>query len=98
MNLRTWVSSHPIGERGLVIDRIASAAGVKPAAVRHWLGGLRELPSERCPAIEAATGVSCDDLRPDLSWDRDDQGRVTGYRVVLAPCDAVCETAASAEH
>lgn len=37
--------------------------------------------------IEAATdgAVRCDDLRPDVLWNRDDTGRVIGYQVRIAP-------------
>ena len=83
MTIRSWVSAHPIGLRGQAIADIAEAAGVTPAAVRHWLSGLRELPAAKCPAIELATGISCDELRPDLSWERGQGGQVTGYRVLL---------------
>lgn len=49
--------------------------GVSPSAVTQW--GLpcddphyRQVPAERCPAIEAATDglVRCEDLRPDVPW------------------------------
>lgn len=26
------------------------------------------VPAERCPDIEALTGVKCEDLRPDVNW------------------------------
>jgi len=56
-------------------SRLAEKLGVTPAAVTQW--GLpsddkfyRQVPAERCPAIEAATGgrVRCEDLRPDVAW------------------------------
>jgi DNA-binding transcriptional regulator YdaS (Cro superfamily) len=37
--------------------------------------------------IETATGgvIRCDDLRPDVHWNRDSAGHVLGYQVRLAP-------------
>ncbi len=26
------------------------------------------VPAEHCPAIERATGVRCEELRPDVAW------------------------------
>lgn len=48
-----------------------------------WRG--RRVPLGRCPAIEAATGgaVLCEEMRPDVIWERDARGRVLGYRVRL---------------
>ena len=48
---------------------LAKACGVAPALVYQWLRGLRQVPTERCPAIEQATGgaVTCEELRPDLA-------------------------------
>ena len=43
---------------------------VTPQAVCFWRDGKREIPAERCPAIERATNgaVRCEDLRPDVDW------------------------------
>lgn len=43
---------------------------VTPSAVSQWCNGIREVPAERCPLIEQATGgvVRCEDLRPDVAW------------------------------
>jgi DNA-binding transcriptional regulator YdaS (Cro superfamily) len=37
-----------------------------PAVVHQWR--LTRVPAERCPAIEALTGVLCEELRPDVPW------------------------------
>lgn len=60
------------------ISRAAKAAGgqaklaglldVTPPMVNQWVKGTRPIPAERCPEIEAATGVRCEDLRPDVNW------------------------------
>lgn len=73
------------------IDRAAKAAGssaalaaalrVNPALVHQWRKGRRPLALRHCPAIEAATGVRCEELRPDVEWIRDESGAVTGYQV-----------------
>jgi DNA-binding transcriptional regulator YdaS (Cro superfamily) len=46
---------------------LASKIGVTQQAVSYWLKAKNlRLPGERALAIEAATGVSRHDLRPDL--------------------------------
>lgn len=64
--LREWLESHPVGERGKALSRAADAADVTPGAVRHWINGTRTIPAEKCAAVEAATGVRRESLRPDL--------------------------------
>lgn len=60
---------------------MARALGITPAAVNQWCKGLREVPAERCPAIERLTRnkaaeqgdqelvVTCEELRPDVAWE-----------------------------
>ena len=36
--------------------------------IEHWLKTGR-VPVEKCPAIAAASGVTCDALNPDFDWD-----------------------------
>lgn len=60
---------------------------VKQGHVWDWLNRDSGAPLEFCPAIEALTGVRCEQLRGDVTWARDDEGRVTGYAVELAPTD-----------
>ena len=47
---------------------LARALDVKPPTVNQWVSGQRPVPTERCPEIEAATGVRCEELRPDVNW------------------------------
>ena len=49
---------------------LARLLNVKPPTVNQWVGGERPLSAERCPEIEAATGVRCEELRPDVTWHR----------------------------
>lgn len=44
---------------------------VSSPTVNQWVMGVRQIPAERCPAIEKATEgiVTCEDLRPDVDWD-----------------------------
>lgn len=46
---------------------MARLLGVSPPSVNQWIKGVRQLPAERCPAIERATRgeVLCEELRPD---------------------------------
>ena len=47
---------------------LARKLGVAPPTINQWVNGTRPIPAERCPEIEAATGVRCEDLRPDVDW------------------------------
>jgi len=49
---------------------LARALEVKPPTVNQWVVGTRQVPAEKCPAIERVTGgqVRCEDLRPDVAW------------------------------
>lgn len=60
---------------------MARAIGVRQGHVWSWLNRDMQVPFAHCVSIETATGVRCEDLRPDVDWDRDDSGAVTGYRV-----------------
>lgn len=45
--------------------------GVKQSHVWAWLNSKNPdqmPPAEYCPAIEKATGVACEALRPDVEW------------------------------
>ncbi|HDZ0806617.1 helix-turn-helix domain-containing protein [Klebsiella pneumoniae] len=44
--------------------------GISSPTVNQWTTGIRQIPAERCPAIEKATGgaVTCEELRPDIDW------------------------------
>ncbi len=63
MDLKTYL--HPLGKAA----ELASAIDVNPVLVSQWRNGVRQVPAERCPDIERATGglVTCEELRPDLS-------------------------------
>lgn len=68
---------------------LARTCGQKPQAVTRWLRTGR-VPAAHAIAIETATvgAVRCEDLRPDVTWQRDDAGNVTGYVVPIAPSEA----------
>jgi DNA-binding transcriptional regulator YdaS (Cro superfamily) len=49
------------------ITALARGVGVKShAVVQQWR--LNRVPAEHCPAIEALTGVPCEELRSDVKW------------------------------
>jgi DNA-binding transcriptional regulator YdaS (Cro superfamily) len=52
---------------------LARRLGVFTQHVHNWT--KRGLPADRCEAVEAATGIPCELLRPDLDWTRDESGR-----------------------
>lgn len=63
MDLNTYLDSRSNKE-------LALAVGVSQVIISQWKTGARQVPAERCPAIERATGgaVRCEDLRPDVDW------------------------------
>ncbi|EWG13302.1 hypothetical protein P910_003449 [Xylella fastidiosa Mul-MD] len=67
--------------------RLANILGVTNQAVSNWkrLG----VPEDRCPSIEAVTGVRCEELRKDVRWTRGKTGQITGYHVPLRIDSAV---------
>lgn len=54
--------------------RLAAACGYARKAVWQWFQPGRRVPAEVCPLIERETRnlgatVTCEELRPDVSWD-----------------------------
>ena len=47
--------------------QLAEACGVVQSAVAAWVKRGR-VPAQYCPAIELATGIACEQLRPDVAW------------------------------
>lgn len=45
---------------------LARICGVSQPAVWKWLQSAKRLPAEHCLAVEAATGISKNLLRPDI--------------------------------
>lgn len=50
-------------------SKLAVLIHVPAQSVHNWIK-RRNVPAERCPAIERATNgaVRCEDLRPDVDW------------------------------
>lgn len=48
---------------------LARVLKVTPVSVHDWVHLKRPLPSEHCPVIEEATGVTCEELLPAFRWD-----------------------------
>lgn len=46
---------------------LAAQLGVVQSAIANWLK-REKVPAEYCPSIEDATGVTCEELRPDVNW------------------------------
>ena len=51
-------------------SRLAAALGVTPQAIFFWRDAKRQIPADKCLAIEQATNgsVRCEELRPDVNW------------------------------
>ena len=67
MNIAAFLEDAPRGTAAA----IARQLGVHPVMVSQWASGLKEVPAERCTAIEQATAAKVRrwDLRPD-DWHR----------------------------
>ena len=65
MKLHCYFSSS-----GVTQSDLARNLGISPVLVNQWSNEVRQVPAERCPDIEAATGgaVTCEELRPDVNW------------------------------
>ncbi len=51
---------------GIKQSAVARAAGRSAGTVSQWVSGNRQVPADLVPAIEAETGISRSDIRPDL--------------------------------
>ena len=51
---------------------LARALGCQPQLVWQWSRKVRDVPVDRCPAIERETAgaVPCEEQRPDVRWVR----------------------------
>jgi DNA-binding transcriptional regulator YdaS (Cro superfamily) len=66
MNLSQYIATGKDTQSSL-----SAKLGMKNSVlVNQWVNGVRQVPAERCPAIERATDgvVRCEDLRPDVDW------------------------------
>lgn len=72
------VESPPVVALRQAIERVGSQAAlarlldISQTAVWKWVSKVKALPPEHVLAVEAATGISRHDLRPDI-YPRDDQ-------------------------
>lgn len=48
------------------LSKVAQLLGVSTNRLANWI--KRGVPAERCPDVEAATGIRCEELRPDVNW------------------------------
>lgn len=47
------------------LTKLAATLGRSKQALNHYKD---RVPAEMCPLIERATGVRCEELRPDIAW------------------------------
>lgn len=50
------------------VTALASAVGAAASAPSMWRS-RGKVPAEWCPSIERATGVPCEEIRPDVPWE-----------------------------
>lgn len=65
------------------VSALAAALHLRQSAVSNWKS-RGQVPEEHCPAIETMSGVRCEQLRPDVTWTRNEAGQVTGYHVPIS--------------
>jgi len=64
----------------------ARVCGVAAPTVHEWRS-RGAIPVDRCPAIAAALGKTCEEIRPEIEWVRGASGEIKGH-VVLIQGDA----------
>lgn len=69
------------------VSELARRLNVGQSVVSNWRSRGR-VPLEACANVEAVSDVTCEQLRPDVTWQRDRAGQVTGYVVTVAPPEA----------
>lgn len=79
----TQAIADALGRRSITQAQLARTIGVHPQAVSQYIRGTRPVPPERAIQIEHALAgeVLANDLRPDLTFVRDVDGRIVGYRI-----------------
>lgn len=55
------------------------------AVERAVADAIAELPEAAARAAEVGGAVTAEQLRPDREWERDESGRIVGYRVAVQP-------------
>lgn len=60
---------------------LAESLGESQQTVNNWM--RRGVPCGKCARIEEVYGIRCEDIHPNVTWIRDEAGRVTGYCVDL---------------
>lgn len=55
------------------LSALARRLGEAPQTVSNWRMPGRQVPENRCPEIEAFTGVPREELRPDVDWTKYDR-------------------------
>jgi DNA-binding transcriptional regulator YdaS (Cro superfamily) len=67
---------------------LACALGIRSPSISGWLRCGR-VPADRCWSIEVATrgSVTCEQLRPDVTWSRNEAGDVVAYHVPVTGFD-----------
>lgn len=48
--------------------QFARAIGASDSKVWNWLNRGDRVPAEFCPEIEKASGILCEQIRPDVDW------------------------------
>lgn len=78
MQIDTAEAAYTEVQKLLTFAAIGRACGLSRNAPRLW----QTVPEEHAPALEQATHgrITCEQMCPDLEWERDSSGRVVAYR------------------
>jgi DNA-binding transcriptional regulator YdaS (Cro superfamily) len=96
MDLTTYIDD--MGRRRALADAIGTSAAYLWQIATGWRG--RQVNADLAQQIEHATGgqVRCEELRPDLRWQRDQSGQITGFLTPLKPIKKAGKRAGRASH
>lgn len=94
MDLKTYIEDRE--RRRILAAEIGTTEDYLYQLGSGWRG--RKVQAQDCPRYEAATGglVTCEELRPDLSWQRGEDGAVLGYFVPMPASPSPATTPAEA--
>lgn len=69
MTLSEWIKAEP-GRASSLAASLGIRDPKSAVLIYLWANGRRQVPADRCPAIERATdgAVRCEELRPDVEW------------------------------
>ena len=66
MTFKDYIASLPKEERPRAKENVRKITGASVSCVKHWANGTRKPSVKNLTAIKTATGLSREQLRPDI--------------------------------